>query len=151
MGVMSQVKDVFPHDDPVARFFVSVWAARNDLNFLLPRVGKANSEDAPEFYYLVRLTMGHLFEGASALAHYRRAFPAVEALVKRLPPDGQKAMRKAQNVASQVGGKALEHSRVHTFHHPSPEPAYSPPSDAQLADILQALGDKEAEFVVDKS
>lgn len=150
-AAMSAVKHVFPHDDPSARFVVSVWATRNDLSYVLALIGKANDDDAPEFFYLVRLAMGHLYEGASALVHYRESFPGVEALLKKLPAEGQAALRKAQNAPSQVGGKALATSRIHTFHYSSPDPTYCPTSDAQLADVLRALGDEEATFVVDKA
>jgi hypothetical protein len=61
-------------------------------------------------------------EGAEALRHYREQFPEVDAFVARLTPEGQKAMRKAQNLASQVGGKALAQSRIPAVHYPSPDP-----------------------------
>jgi len=36
---MAQVKDVSAHDDPVARFVVSMWAVRNDLEYVAGLVG----------------------------------------------------------------------------------------------------------------
>jgi hypothetical protein len=141
---VTQIKDVFPHDDAVARFVLSMWAIRNDLEYLLGLVGKANEDDTPEFHYLVRLCMAHLFEGAAAIRFYRDAFPEVDALLQRLPKDGQIALRKAQNAPSQIGGQALSQARIHTFHYPSPDPTYTPSSDVQLQDVLRE--DAENEF-----
>jgi len=56
-------------------------------------------------------------------------------------------MRKAANVAGQVGGKALSHSRDRTFHYPSPDPGYSPTTDEELADELRLLEDEDAALV----
>jgi hypothetical protein len=139
-----RIEDVFPHDDPVARFVLSMWAVRNDLEYVLGLVGKANEDDAPEFHYLVRLSMAHLFEGSAALRFYRDTFPGVEALLRKLPTDGQTALRKAQNAPGQIGGKALVQARIHTFHYPSPDPTYAPSSDAQLQEVLRE--DAENEF-----
>jgi len=141
---MMRIKDVFPQDDPAARFVLSMWAVRNDLEYLLGLVGRANEGDAPEFNYLVRLSMAHLFEGAAAIRFYRDTYLEVEALLRKLPKDGQLALRKAQNAPSQIGGKALVQARIHTFHYPSPDPTYTPSSDAQLQEVLQE--DAENEF-----
>lgn len=141
---MATNKEAFPHADPVARFVVVMSAVRGDLHNVLHLVGAANAKDSPEFFYFVRLAMGHLVEGAASLKSYRDTFPEVEDLLRKLPPDGQKALRKAANAGSQVGGKALPHSRNRTFHYPSPEPKYN--TDQELAQTLDALGDSEAKF-----
>jgi hypothetical protein len=52
---MGKTSEVFPADDAVARFMVAMWAARNDIGYTAERVGQANTKDAPEFFYLVRL------------------------------------------------------------------------------------------------
>jgi hypothetical protein len=36
---------------------VAMWAARNDIGYTAERVGQANTKDAPEFFYLVRLLL----------------------------------------------------------------------------------------------
>jgi len=139
------MKDVFPHDDAVSRFVLSMWAIRNDLEYVLGLVGRANEDGTPEFHYLVRLSMAHLFEGAAALRFFQDAFPEVEVLLRKLPKDGQIALRKAQNAPSQIGGKALIQARIHTFHYPSPDPAYTPSSDAQLLEVLREDAETELE------
>lgn len=128
-----------------------MWAARSDIEYALHAAGAANDADAPEFYYLVRLTMGHLVEGSVALGFYRDKFEGVQKLLRKLSPSGVKAQRKAANVVSQVGGQALTHSRDRTFHYPSPDPNHEPASsDAELSNVLKALGSQKPEFSVEK-
>jgi hypothetical protein len=136
---MTATKDVFPADDPVARFMLTIWAVRNDIEYMAELIGPANEYNRPEFFYLVRLLMGHLLEGSIALNHYRDDSPEVQRFIKSLPTEAQKAMRKAANVASQVGGQALPHSRDRTFHYPSPDTTYKPTTDDELAAVLRRI------------
>jgi mevalonate pyrophosphate decarboxylase len=69
---MSSIAEVFPHDDPVARFVVAMSMARNDVRHALTRAGEANDQDDPEFGYWVRMATGHFFEAAYALSHWRQ-------------------------------------------------------------------------------
>jgi hypothetical protein len=144
LGAMAKNRDVFRSDSAVARFVVSMWAARGDVQHTLSLVGPANDRDEPDFFYLVRLAMAQLFEAASALNHYKEQSAEVAEFLRKLPPDAQKDMKRAANIASQIGGKALQHSRDRTFHYPSPDPTYDPSTDHELETALRELEDEEA-------
>jgi hypothetical protein len=143
---MSSIAEVFPHDDPVARFVVAMSMARNDVRHALTQAGRANEEGDPEFTYWVRIATGHYFEAAYALDHWRQ-LPEVRSLIDQLPQDGRDALRQATSAIQKIGNDALEYSRNRTFHYPYPTSRY--PSDQEFTDTLQALGKEEATLVVE--
>jgi hypothetical protein len=141
---MSTIADVFPHDDAEARFVVAMSMARNDLRHAMQQAGEANTADAPEFYYWVRLAMGHLFEGIDALNRWRQHTPEVRAFLKRLPAAARRDLAAASGTLQTVGGGAVEQTRHRTFHYPRPNPKYDPDSDTELFEVLKSLGGEPA-------
>jgi hypothetical protein len=143
---MSSIAEVFPHDDPVARFVVAMSMARNDVRHALANAGRAGEQDDPEFTYWVRIATGHYFEAAYALDHWRQ-IPEIRAFLDGLPQDGRDALRDATSAIQKIGSAALEYSRNRTFHYPYPTSRY--PSDEEFSDTLKALGKQEATLTVE--
>jgi len=67
------IPEVFPPDDPAARFVVAMSMANNDIDRALADLIRSVDEDRPDFTYRVRLLTGHLVEAIDA----QRLQPAV--------------------------------------------------------------------------
>jgi hypothetical protein len=137
--------DLFPPDDPTARFVVSMSMARNDIERALRDVAEAGENDRPDFGYRVRVSIGHLVEALDALNAYRQKFNEVRVLINRVPGAAKRHLKEAQGSLQRAGRGVLEHARNHTFHYPSPDPHYEPTSDQQLAEVLAAMGNRGGE------
>lgn len=61
-----RIRDVFPADDPEARFVVAMSMARNDVKYCVQQAVRAGANADPEFWYLVRVSYGHPIEGLEA-------------------------------------------------------------------------------------
>jgi hypothetical protein len=68
---MALVRDMFPPDDPVSRFLISMAIASNDIELAMSHGKKASLARKPESNYWVRLVMGHLVEAVDALDRWR--------------------------------------------------------------------------------
>jgi hypothetical protein len=143
------IAEVFDPEDIAARFTVAMGMAKNDIERALRDVADAGQKDRPDFSYRVRLVVGHLVEALDSLNAYTQASEDVRRLTKRVPTEGQKMLSKARGTAQAVGSDALDHTRNHTFHYPSPKTNYSPTSDEHLRDTLAAMGDRRADIHVD--
>jgi hypothetical protein len=86
------VLTIFPPDDRVALFVVSLCMASNDVEDALTEIEafpRENVEgDEPflrrRFSYRVRLLGGHLYEGTVALKAWRRSEPGIRELLGKL-------------------------------------------------------------------
>jgi hypothetical protein len=134
------VPGVFPPEDPLARFVVSMSIANNDIGRSFRDLLRSADEGAPDFAYRVRVTIGYLVEAIDALNFYSATLPEVRQLMKRLPTDAQQQLKIVRGTLQKAGSKALAATRDNTFHYPSPNPAYNPTSDEKLRDALAALG-----------
>ena len=143
------IADVFPPDDPAARFVVAMGMAKNDIERALRDVLAAVKGDAPDFSYRVRLATGYLVEALDSLNAYSQEFEEVRALTQRVPADGRDKLATVRGTLQQVGADALKHARDNTFHYPSPRTSYAPTSDERLRDTLAGMGQRRAEFHVD--
>jgi hypothetical protein len=144
-----QIPEVFPPDDPAARFVVAMGMAKNDIERALRDVLAAGKDDRPDFAYRVRLSTGHLFEALDSLAAYSQEFEEVRELMKQVPAEGQKKLAAARGTVQAVGPDALRHARDNTFHYPSPKSNYTPSSDERLRDTLAAMSDRQADVHID--
>lgn len=142
---MSTFADVFPHDDPVARFMVSISMARNDVRHALRQAAEAGNQNAAEFTYWIRVATGHFFEADRAVKAWRQEISEVRDFIRRLPRDAKEELRKASSAIQKLGPGVLEHSRDRTFHYPYPTSRYQ--TDEELAGALQALGGEEVTVV----
>ena len=141
------VGSLLPHDNPVARFMLVMWAVHNDVLHSGMAADDAGQRNAFELNYYIRLNMSHLYEAGVSIRAYRDTFPEVKAFLNRLPNDAQKAMKRVAHLDQQVrdrraGGDALRHARVSTFHYPSPSSQYEPDLDARLASVMQAFANE---------
>jgi hypothetical protein len=149
--LVSSIRDVVPPADPVARFVLCVSMARNDIEHSLRNAAKANEADRPEFGWWVRVAHGFTFEAITAVRAWRSESEDARAFLNALSPDAQKQLAKAVSVEQDIGGRAFEHIRQRTFHYPHPDRAYDPDADQELEELLQRLGDREANLDVDWS
>jgi hypothetical protein len=143
------IPDVFPPDEPTARFVVSMSMASNDIDRALLDLIRSVDENRQDFTYRVRLLTGHLVEAIAGLGAYSQEFPDVLALLKRMSADAQKDLKKIRGTRQRAGAKTFEAVRDNTFHYPSPDKNYSPTSDEQLRDVLAGLGNRGTEFHYD--
>jgi hypothetical protein len=134
------IPDVFPPENPLARFVVAMSMANNDINRAFRDLLRSSDENTPDFTYRVRVTIGYLVEAIDALNFYSATLPEVLELLKCLPTDAQQQLKIVRGTLQKAGSKALAAVRDNTFHYPSPNPAYKPSSDEKLRDALAALG-----------
>jgi hypothetical protein len=87
--------------------------------------------------------------GPDALNTYRQQFSEVRALIARVPAPANEHLRLARGSLQKAGKGVLEHARNHTFHYPSPDSHYDPPSDEESREALFALGDHASEVHYD--
>src|SRR3954447_14915469 len=118
------IPDVFPPDEPDARFVVAMAMARNDIDRALRDLKRAIDSDAPVFSYRVRLITVHLVEAIDSLRLYREKFEPVRKLLARVSPEGQKQLSTVSGTLQKAGKGALEEIRINTFHYPSPDPKH---------------------------
>jgi hypothetical protein len=145
----SPVPQVFPPDDPAARFVVAMSMARNDIDRVFRDLLRAGEEDGQDFTYRIRLVTGHLVEAIDSLKRYRDTFPAVRQLLDRIPPADAKKLTAAASSPQKAGAKALQDVRDNTFHYPSPNPKYGTTSDEKLRDVLALMTDRGVSFHFD--
>jgi hypothetical protein len=143
---VSTFAEIFPPEDPVARFVVTMAIARNDIRYGLFRAGEAVDNDAPEAAYLIRLATSHFFEAEAALRQWM-ADPDVNRFVKALPQDARAWRKKAMAAVQKLSRGALGHSRNRTFHYPYPNSGYE--TDEALRAALRALADEEVTVVIE--
>ncbi|MCW3004627.1 MAG: hypothetical protein JWQ20_3925 [Conexibacter sp.] len=143
------VADIFPPDDPAARFVIVMAMARNDIERVLQDLERPGAQDAPDFSYRVRLTVGHLVEAIDALARYRETFTEVRDLISRVAPEGAAELKVVSATLQKAGKNALQDVRDNTFHYPSPDLKYSPSSDEKLREVLALMTDSGVSFHFD--
>lgn len=143
------IPDVFPPDDPTARFVVSMAMASNDIDRVFLDLIRSHDEDGQDFTYRVRLSAGHVVEAIDALDAYTKEYPEVRKLLARLPAEAQRDLSLVRGTLQKAGSKVLKSVRDNTFHYPSPDPKYSPTSDEQLGAALADMGNRGAEIHLD--
>lgn len=143
------IPEVFPPDEPAARFVVSMSMATNDIDRACRDLMRSADADGQDFSYRVRLVVGHLVEAINALNSYSREFQEVRELLKRVPAKGQRDLSAVRGTLQRAGSRALESVRDNTFHYPSPARNYSPTSDERLKVALADLTGRGTEMHVD--
>jgi hypothetical protein len=144
---MSSLAEIFPPDDPLARFMLAICMARNDVRYAVFQAGAAIRQNSQELLnYWVRISNGHYFEAMLALDSWRKKEPEVRRFIKRLPDDARDALAVATRNVQTLGFRTLADSRNRTFHYPSPGGRY--PSDGELKAAMHAFG-REVTMVVE--
>jgi hypothetical protein len=122
------VAAVFPPDDRLGVAVLSLCMAANDVEYAALRAADANPPDHPDpdithrrrFYYLIRISQGHLFEAIAALRAWEQGEPELRKLIQNLDAGGRKAAARVRGLEQRIGSKALETVRHSTFHYPAP-------------------------------
>ena len=112
------IPDVFPPEDPLARFVVAMSMANNDIGRAFRDLLRSADEGTPDFAYRVRVSIGYLVEAIDALNFYSAKLPEVRKLLKRLPTDAQQQLKIVRGTLQKAGSKALAAARDNTFHYP---------------------------------
>lgn len=136
----ASIEELFPPDDVVARFVVSMAMAKNDLELGLRDTVVAGEVDGHDFNYRLRLTTSHLVEAILAFNFYSSQEQGVRDLLEKVPSDGQEQLKNARTTLQKAGSAALFNLRNNTFHYPRPDAKYNPTSDEQLRDVLVKHG-----------
>jgi hypothetical protein len=102
----------------------------------------------PDFFYRLRLTIGHLVEALDSLNAYSQQYEEARKLMRRLAPKSQLDLKVVRATPQKGGPDALKHLRDNTFHYPSPRSNYEPTSDELLGHVLAAMADRQTEIPV---
>src|SRR4051794_30855347 len=113
------IPEVFPPNEPAARFVVSMSMANNDIDRALVDLIRSADENRQDFTYRVRLVTGHLVEAIDALNAYSQTFEDVRKLLARVPADARRDLSTIRGTIQKAGPKALDTIRDNTFHYPS--------------------------------
>src|SRR5688500_17844553 len=107
---MASLNEVFPPEDPVARFVVAMAMAGNDIERAHRLAGAANTSNAPEFSGYVRWSMGFFVEAVGALEAYRRTYQAVRDFLNRLPDKGKSRLKDVGGLQHRLDSKLAAHT-----------------------------------------
>ena len=141
--------EVFPADEPLARFVVAMAMARSDIALAMEGLVANINRESPTFLYFHRLLVSHLFEAIAALDAYRKTHPEVKGfLTNRLDLEARAHLATAQAWRRRFN-VGLKHVRSHSFHYPHPSPSYDPDGDALLRRHLERIASQPLELDVD--
>lgn len=122
IGIRFRIGDLFPSNDPVARWMTPCAMALNDLFYVHRHLYPLLTNDGPssETMYLSRIAAAHLFEIATFLSESDSRVPEVRAFVAKLDDDAREAYEAL--TAIRPGGDEpfagqLKHARNHVFHY----------------------------------
>jgi len=92
-----RIGDVFPADDPLARYLVVVSMALNDVTWATKRLLEGLEGDAPPYenVYALRLAGSHMWEMLKFLSGSEKNSPEVAAFLDGLPEDAREYYRSA--------------------------------------------------------
>lgn len=137
-------KTVFPADDQLAVFAMSMAMAGNDIEQALRQAVKANADDRPEFGYWVRVANGFTFEAIRALGAWREV-PEIAHFLRGLPARGREKLKVVSGIEQRLGVGTLAEVRHQTFHYPCPGP-HEPDSATRLSGVLAQHADGPVEM-----
>jgi hypothetical protein len=127
--------DVFPQDDPLSEWLVTLAIAMNDL--ALVHVKLDEDQDNPDrAFYWNRLAISHFTE-AGLFLHQTAGIDEVSTFVTSLPTAAKDAYTECRTAFDDCRGRLFSVRNKATFHYPSLRPA-----DLQAArPVRDALGD----------
>lgn len=121
VGIRFEIGDLFPADDPVARWLTPCAMALNDLLYINRHLVPLLEEDGPGFEttYLSRLAAGHLYEIAKFLHESEARVQEILAFVAGLDEEVRDAYEtvKAAGAREVPFSDRLAHARNHAFHY----------------------------------
>lgn len=140
-----RVGDVFPPNDPIARWATVLAMATNHIVYLNVRLIEGEDELPPETnVYYFRLLAAHFIEAAEWLARTRRLWPEVdEFITNSLPSIAREEFDHLVSFASQRHPlhSVLKLSRVTLFHYPEMHPAKEAAGQEELAAAMAAAAE----------
>jgi hypothetical protein len=135
-----RIGDVFPGDDPIARWATVLSMATNHMIYLNVRLIEGDDDLPPETnIYYFRLLAAHFIEAAEWLKKTREHWPQIDGFITgSLPVETQEAYDRLVSFASQAHPlhDVLKRSRVTLFHYPEMHPAREAAGQEELAQAM---------------
>lgn len=122
VGIRFRIGDLFPADEPVARWLTVCAMALNDLLLVNRWLVPSLKDDGPAYVnvYLSRLGAAHVFEISKFLHQSERQVPEVRSFVAELGDDERAAYERFKAVGpagTEPFASQLEHARNQFFHY----------------------------------
>lgn len=141
-GIGFKIGDVFPADEPVARWTTVLAMATNNTIYLNVRLIEGDLPPELSTYYF-RLLAAHFYEAATWLVKTRGRWPEIDSFVAALDADAQQ--RYASVVAfaqpSHPHHEVLKRSRVTLFHYPDMVQGKEKAGQEELANAMSEAKD----------
>ncbi len=133
-----QVAEVFPEDDPLSEWLITLALAMNDL--VLVHVRLVEDQDEPDkAFYWNRLALSHFTEAALFL-HNTADVTEVKVFVESLGDEAQAKYDACLTFFSECRDKLFRVRNKATFHYPKLRPA-NPDDDRPIREALSAMRD----------
>jgi hypothetical protein len=141
-GIGFKIGDVFPADDPIARWATVLGMAANNTVYLNVRMIEGDLPPELNLYYF-RLVAAHFFEAVMWLKRTSKTWPEVRELIESL--DDQ-ARARYKHLLAFTSPKhplypRLRRSRMTTFHYPEMHPEKARAGVEDLANALREAKD----------
>lgn len=132
------MRDVFPEDDPLSEWLITLALAMNDLALVHVRLDE--DQDAPDrAFYWNRLAVSHFTE-AGLFLHDTADVPEVKAFVESLGGEARAKYDGCRTVFRECRSKLFSTRNKATFHYPALRPS-NPQAARPIRDALVALRD----------
>jgi hypothetical protein len=149
------IGDIFPADDPVARWLVTISAGLNDL--LLANQHFRDSRAEHETLYFFRLASAHLWELAKFITETYDSWDEIRAFVDGLQPQAREALEAIRRVAktgdlSTVGTELVQIRDLFShYQRMNPQVRDRPrdPITRALQEVAENMGDVEVGVTFD--
>jgi hypothetical protein len=137
-----RIGDVFPADDPVARWTTVVCMAINNTVYVNVRIIEGDLPPELNLYYF-RLVAGHFFEACTWLAETPSRWPEIQEFLDGLPYEAKERLSALQGFASQAHPlhEVLSRSRNTLFHYPTVHPQRDEAGIEELAAAMREAAD----------
>lgn len=133
-----QWREIFPEDDPLSEWLVTLVLAMNDLTLVHVRLDE--DQDAPEkIFYWNRLAISHFTE-AGLFLDDTADLEEVRALVESLSDEARANYGECRAIFDELRGRLFGIRNKATFHYPELRPAV-PGAARPVRDALVALRD----------
>jgi hypothetical protein len=144
--------EVFPADDPVARWLVTMSVGLNDVVFANGLMEKAEKDY--EDLYFFRLASSHLWELAKFITDSHDAWDEIQQFVSQLPDDARKRFEAIRQVVttgelSTVGKELVQVRDLFSHYQEMDDQARKNPRDP-ITKALDARASEEIELEVGK-
>jgi hypothetical protein len=136
-----RVAEVFPANDPLSEWLVTIALAMNDLTVVHDRLEEDQDEPHKAFYWQ-RLALSHFTEAALFL-HDTANVAGVTAFVESLGAEARARYDECQAVFEERRGQLFDTRNKATFHYPELRPA-NPQADRPVREALRAMRDDRA-------